>query len=245
MDIQERYSDFRDQLTELDDIYFIFLAILLAFGSLQTAGAVTDTQKPVVTVVSPSMCPDLQVGDILFVEGTDYENVQEGDIIVYDVPDRAELTIDGEKIILEKNTTEFSKKETSLGTLELLEVRPAADRDRDEVLLALNGSPLQPLEEGEEYNIEGRDVSVDYATDLPVGDIPIVHRVVRKNNRSLETLGDANSGQLEFEREVRPYQIHGKVFFKIPRLGLIKLYAMDLAGYAGDRPLAIDNTPSC
>lgn len=245
MDLSGKYSDFREGLEALDDFYFILLAVLLAFGTLQTTGAVLETDKPVVTVVSTSMCPDMQVGDILFVKGTSYNQVSEEDIIVYDVPDRVEFSVDGSSYTLEMNDKKASTS-TEIGEVELLEVHPARDRNRDRAILSVNGTQLdEALVEGDSYRMAGHDLRIDYATDLPPGDIPIVHRVIEKNDEYLETMGDANSGQLEFETRVEPDQIHGKVFFKVPRLGLVKLWTMDLIGYAGDRPLVIDNTPSC
>lgn len=245
MDLSGKYSDFREGLEALDDFYFILLAVLLAFGTLQTSGAVLETDKPVVTVVSTSMCPEMQVGDILFVKGTSYDQINEEDIIVYDVPDRVEFSVDNSSYTLEMNDSKASIT-TALGEVELLDVHPARDRSKDRVILSVNGTRLdESLVEGNSYQISGHDVRIDYATDLPPGDIPIVHRVIKKNDEYVETMGDANSGQLEFETRVRPDQVHGKVFFKVPRLGLVKLWTMDLMGYAGDRPLAIDNTPSC
>ena len=245
MDLAGKYSEFREGLEDLDDIYFILLAVLLAFGTLQTTGAVLETDKPVVTVVSTSMCPDMQVGDILFVKGTSYEQINEEDIVIYDVPDRVEFSVDNSSYILEMNGSRASTS-TEMGEVELLEVHPAQDRSRDRVILSVNGAQLdEPLIEGSSYQISGHDLRIDYATDLPPGDIPVVHRVIEKNEKYVETLGDANAGQLEFETRVEPDQIHGKVFFKVPRLGLVKLWTMDLIGYAGDRPLVIDNTPSC
>jgi len=245
MDLSGKYSEFREGLEALDDFYFILLAVLLAFGTLQTTGTVLETDKPVVTVVSTSMCPEMQVGDILFVKGTSYDQVDEDDIIVYDVPDRVEFSVDNSSYTLEMNESKASTS-TAIGDVELLEVHPARDRDRDRVVLSVNGTQLdEALIEGESYRISGHDLRIDYATDLPPGDIPVVHRVIERNDDYVETLGDANSGQLEFETRVEPDQIHGKVFFKVPRLGLVKLWTMDLMGYAGDRPLVIDNTPSC
>ena len=245
MDLTGKYSEFREGLEALDDFYFILLAVLLAFGTLQTTGAVLETDKPVVTVVSTSMCPEMQVGDILFVKGTSYDQVNEEDIIVYDVPDRVEFSIDNSNYTLEMNGSRASTS-TEIGEVALLEVHPARDRSSDRAILSVDGKQLdEPLVEGSSYQISGHELRVNYATDLPPGDIPVVHRVIEKNDEYLETLGDANSGQLEFETRVEPDQIHGKVFFKVPRLGLVKLWTMDLMGYAGDRPLVIDNTPSC
>ncbi|MFB6203465.1 MAG: signal peptidase I [Candidatus Nanohaloarchaea archaeon] len=245
----DRAEILEDEL--LDNIYFVGLAVLLAFGSLQATGTVLDTQKPVVSVISTSMCPEIQVGDILFVQGVDYSQIEKGDVIVYNVPARAELRIDGKTYVLENNGTQNARVSTPLGRIELVEVIPSPGMNRDRVILEINGSRRLPdsgrgpFIEGTTYEFRNLHMTVRYATDLPIENTPIVHQVVRKDSDSLETIGIANSRQLEFEDHVQPSQIHGKMLFKIPRLGLAKLYLLDLLGYYGDRPLAIDSTPSC
>lgn len=238
----KRFNDFPG----VDDTYFLLIALLLAFGTLQTAGTVLDTERPVVSVISPSMCPAIQVGDILVVQGTDYSELEEQDIIVYDVPDRAELTIDGQNHLI---TGEGNSTETPYGTLTLQNVVPASDRRNDGVMLSLAGQDLRDngeiLIEGRQYIIDGKRVEIDYATSLPRGETPIVHRIVEKSEDHVETMGDANAGQIEFEQNVRPSQIYGRMIFKIPRLGLLKLVAMDFIGYQGDQPFILDATPSC
>lgn len=149
-----------------DEFYFLAIALILAFGIIQTTGAALDTDRPVVTVVSCSMYPEYNVGDVIVVKGEEFEDIEEGDVIVYDA--------------------------------------------------------------------ESPDVN-----------IPIIHRVVEKHSYYLETRGDNTRGQHEFEKNITGDQIYGKAVFKLPRVGLVKILAMDLVGYAGDQPLVIDNTPSC
>ncbi len=161
--MRERWLEFR-QSRGFSEFYFFAIALILAFGVLQTTGTALETEKPVVSVVSCSMYPELHVGDILIVKGTPYENLEEEDVIVYDTPKM---------------------------------------------------------------------------------EIPVVHRVIERNPDYLETRGDNNPSQLEFEKRVEPDQIHGRVFFKIPRIGGLKLLVMDLVGFSGDKPLVIDSYPSC
>jgi len=156
----EKLTDSR----EFDEFYFFAVALILAFGTLQTTGTILETDKPVVTVVSCSMYPEYDVGDILVVQGQEYEEVERGDVVVYRT---------------------------------------------------------------EEMNI------------------PVVHRVIEKNSEYLETQGDNNRGQLEFEKNVSPDQIHGTTAFKIPKIGLVKLLAMDLTGFSGDAPLVLDAVENC
>lgn len=246
-------KNFVDESWFLDESYFLILSIVLAFGILQTMGAGLGTEKPVVTVISTSMCPALQVGDILVVQDQPYEKVNEGDIIVYDVPDRAEFTVNGEEYILEASEESPSEVvETGIGSVQLVDVRPStSDRSRDSAVLKINGSVPQVngqdsvLVEGHSYDFSGGTMNVDYLTDLPQGNVPIVHRVVEKNDDYVETMGDNNPGQLEFEDHVRSDQIHGTVAVEIPRVGLVKILLMDFLGYSGDQPFVFDNTPSC
>lgn len=146
-----------------DNFYFFAIALILAFGTLQTTGAVMNTEKPVVTVISCSMYPQLDVGDVLLVHGKQFENYNEGEIIVFKVPGQSES---------------------------------------------------------------------------------VVHRIIRKSPESLETKGDNNNQQLEFEKNIRPEHVQGEVFFKVPRIGLVKLLTLDIVGY-GNEPLVLDSTPQC
>ena len=247
------FKDFVDESWFLNESYFLILSIVLAFGILQTMGAGLGTEKPVVTVISTSMCPALQVGDILVIQNQPYEELEENDIIVYDVPDRAGFTVNGEQFTLEASEEQPSEVvETGIGSVQLVDVRPStSDRSRDSAIFKVNGSILENngqdsvLVEGHSYSFDGGSFNVDYLTDLPRGNVPIVHRVIEKNDDYVETMGDNNPGQLEFEDHVRLDQIHGTVAVEIPRIGLLKILLMDLLGYSGDQPFVLDNTPSC
>ncbi|MFB6291971.1 MAG: signal peptidase I [Candidatus Nanohaloarchaea archaeon] len=163
MDASERWEQVRESRV-FDEFYFFAIALILAFGVIQTTGTALNTDQPVVSVVSCSMYPQLHVGDILLVDGENYEDIEEGEIIVYSTPEM---------------------------------------------------------------------------------DIPVVHRVVEKNPEYLETRGDNNRAQLSFEKRVEPEQIHGTMLFKIPRIGGLKILAMDLVGFSGDKPFVIDSYPVC
>ena len=248
----ERFRKFVDENRFLDETYFVILSVILAFGILQTMGAGLGTEKPVVTVISTSMCPALQVGDILMVRNTDYSQVQEDDVIVYDVPDLVEFSVSGKSYRLEANETDSTPSVmTSIGRVELVDVHPARVRSQDTATLKINGEV--PVEDGEKvlfreeesYQVGNGTIDIGYMTDLPYGNVPIVHRVVRKTPEYVETMGDNNPSQLEFEQRVKPSQIHGTVFFEVPRIGLVKMLAMDFLGYSGDQPFVFDATPAC
>lgn len=74
--------------------------------------------------------------------------------------------------------------------------------------------------------------------DYDVGDIiiynvnsrpyPIIHRVVGEDIVNYQTKGDANSGQISFEKSVSPKQIQGKAVLRIPYFGWLKVGLMEL-----------------
>lgn len=81
--------------------------------------------------------------------------------------------------------------------------------------------------------------------DISVGDVivfshsssspPVVHRVIKINpDGTYQTKGDANSGQLPFEKRIEPSQIHGKSILTVPYLGWIKIGAVEASGMAID-----------
>jgi len=77
------------------------------------------------------------------------------------------------------------------------------------------------------------------SNELEIGDVivfsppgratPVVHRLITKNpDGTFQTKGDANSGQLAFEKRIEPAQIHGRSIATIPYLGWIKIGATTL-----------------
>jgi len=86
------------------------------------------------------------------------------------------------------------------------------------------------------------DVAVVAGSDsYSVGDIvvfspkdakyPIIHRIVAINeDGSFQTKGDHNFAQLPYEYKVEKNQIHGKVVFVIPYIGLIKVLVVRVMG---------------
>lgn len=197
-----------------DEAYFIGLALLLAFGILQFSGTLLGTESPMVSVVSCSMYPEYDRGDVLAVRGTDFDSLEEDDVIVFEVPKEVEIEHDGERFTL---TAE--PRDTSLGSSH---VREVAD---DQAVIEVDGTRLQ-VRQGGSYTVDGNQITVRSVSGM---DMPIVHRVIEKREASLETKGD-NTDQHPFERDIRPEQIHGTPFFRIPKVGLVKLLPMDLLG---------------
>ncbi len=124
------------------DVAFVAVALVLAYGIYTTAGLALNTSVPVVAVTSGSMEPELHRGDMILVHGKSYENIEVGDIIVYDT-----------------------------------------------------GS-------------------------MPV---PIIHRVIEKNETALQTKGDALQTQHDFEKYITEEQILGTQVLTVPMLGYFKL----------------------
>jgi signal peptidase len=84
--------------------------------------------------------------------------------------------------------------------------------------------------------------------ELQVGDVivfsppghttPVVHRIVALNDDgTYQTKGDANSGQLSFEKHITYDQIHGRSVMTIPFLGWVKIGATEYL--APNLPLVI------
>lgn len=64
--------------------------------------------------------------------------------------------------------------------------------------------------------------------DPPAGGTPVVHRIVEINDDgTFQTKGDANNGQLYYERNIGYEQIHGMVVLIIPYAGWIKIGMME------------------
>ncbi len=74
-----------------------------------------------------------------------------------------------------------------------------------------------------DYNVG--DVLVYSVSSRPY---PIIHRIVIEDLTTYATKGDANSGQLGFERSIGADQIHGRAIFKIPYLGWLKVGFVEL-----------------
>jgi signal peptidase I len=92
-------------------------------------------------------------------------------------------------------------------------------------ILVLHGTPSEELIIGDiiVFSPKGGQ-STNGAGVAASGSTPIVHRIVKENpDGSFQTKGDANPGQLYFEKHIESYQIHGKSILIIPYLGWVKI----------------------
>ena len=74
--------------------------------------------------------------------------------------------------------------------------------------------------------------------ELEVGDIivysvqgrkdPIIHRIIALD--PIQTKGDANAGQISFERSISQGQIHGKAVTLVPYIGWVKVGTLEILG---------------
>ena len=62
-------------------IFFAFFGSFLIYFILQLA---LNTDTPMVVVISDSMAPKINKGDLLFIQGKDPEDIELGDVIVFD-----------------------------------------------------------------------------------------------------------------------------------------------------------------
>ena len=228
------------------DTYFLAIALILAFGTLQTTGTALDTEQPVVSVVSCSMYPGpgeqgLYKGDILIVKGTPFEKIIEGDTIVYNVPDRIDFSVADQDYSLVRNDSDPRPSvDTPVGKVSLVRAQRVSE-NVDRAQIEVDGEK-EIVTEDNGYVFEGINMDVTRIDSMP---IPVVHRVVKKHEDNLETKGINNPSQLEFEQDVTPEQIHGRVSGVIPRIGLVKILAMDFVGFNGDRPFVFDRYEPC
>ena len=99
----KKYKKAWDKYTEgwFGSLVYLVLGFIIAYAVNSGLGYALDTSTPVVAVFSESMDPTFYKGDMILVQGV--EDVSVGDIIVFDVPDRAypiihriyEITPDG------------------------------------------------------------------------------------------------------------------------------------------------------
>lgn len=85
-----------------DEAAFIAVALLLAYGIYQTAGLLLNTGVPVVAVTSGSMEPTLHRGDMVVVQGKEFEDIRVGDIIVFETE---QMPVPIVHRVIEKNGT--------------------------------------------------------------------------------------------------------------------------------------------
>lgn len=220
----------------LRELYFLAISLVLAFGVLQTSGTALQTDQPVVSVVSCSMYPQLHVGDVLVVKGGDFEDVQPGDIVVFSAK-QVDIEVGSESFTAQGHR----EVSTPVGNVSVEKLSTSRSGEAVEATLRI-GDDLFRVSEDSSAQFEGLEIEIG---EVRGDSIPIVHRVIEKSGDTIETKGDNNARQLDFEQSIEREQVHGEVLFMVPRVGGLKLLAMDLVGFSGDAPLAIDSYPQC
>jgi hypothetical protein len=88
---------------------------------------------------------------------------------------------------------------------------------------------------GDVLVIQGQPISELSAGDIIVYSVPqrsdpIIHRIVGTSEEYISTKGDANPGQIGFEKTIPSERIHGKAILLLPYLGWIKVGFLQLFG---------------
>ncbi|MEM2873866.1 MAG: signal peptidase I [Candidatus Nanoarchaeia archaeon] len=86
-------------------------------------------------------------------------------------------------------------------------------------VFVVKGAPIEKLKVGDVivFTISGkRD--------------PIIHRIVAIDikNKTIQTKGDANPAQIDFELDIKEEQVKGKAVIRVPLIGWIKVAFIDL-----------------
>lgn len=90
----------RQQLTQLLTLAYVFLSAFVAWKAL---GLITNSHSPIVVVLSGSMLPAFDRGDILFLWNRD-ERARVGDIVVYEIENKKIPIV--HRVLREHHTTE-------------------------------------------------------------------------------------------------------------------------------------------
>ncbi|WP_168168831.1 signal peptidase I [Methanopyrus sp. SNP6] len=86
MDVKRAWRKVRELRGWKAAIFYVVLGVALGYGLRYGLGFVLGTPDPVVTVISESMYPYYNVGDVLLVVGVPYRDIKVGDVIVYRLP---------------------------------------------------------------------------------------------------------------------------------------------------------------
>lgn len=111
----------------LEDVAFIVVALLLAYGLYTTAGTILQTDVPIVAVTSGSMEPALHRGDMIVVQGKEFSDIREGDVVVYET-ERMPVPIIHR--VVQKNATALQTKGDALRTQHPFEKHITPDQIR-------------------------------------------------------------------------------------------------------------------
>ncbi|NPB01431.1 MAG: signal peptidase I [Methanopyri archaeon] len=86
--IKKAWNKFRSLRGWQAWIVYILIGIGLGYGIRYGLGFILNTPDPVTTVISESMYPYYNIGDVLIVEGVPPKDIHVGDVVVYKLPGR-------------------------------------------------------------------------------------------------------------------------------------------------------------
>lgn len=86
----------------LSDALYVLAGVLAALVIYSAMGFALSTPDPLVTVVSCSMYPTLNVGDMLVLRGVPFDRMEAGDIIVFTCPSDEPRCIHEDKLIVHR-----------------------------------------------------------------------------------------------------------------------------------------------
>ncbi len=85
----DKSKETKKPITKKKVIVAVILIVFAFFGSFLfyvILSVALNTDTPMVVVVSDSMAPKINTGDLLFLQGRDPEDIELGDVVVYDAP---------------------------------------------------------------------------------------------------------------------------------------------------------------
>ena len=182
----------------------ILAFILIKFLILPGLGFIMDTSHPVVAVVSGSM-------EHKFTQACFFNNCNTN-----------QFTICGQNY-RQKERIDFDRYWEICGErYEDLEI-PKDEFNEFSFKNGFNTGDIMII--GSPDNIEIGDIAVFWDG---VRQYPLIHRIVKLNDTHFTTLGDHNPGFIKTERNVERDKIIGKALFRIPFLGNIKIWFVEL-----------------
>ena len=153
---------------------------------------------------SCSMYPAIDNGDFVLVKRSTFSDISVNDTVVYSASE-AWIEVEDQEFHIE-TYSEDSAVQTPVGEVKLTDVISSGAGKG--ARLSADGEAFA-IVEGESQTIGGTEIQL---VSVQGFNTPVIHRVVEKNSSYIQTLGDNNNRQSEFEKSVGKDQIIGKSF---------------------------------